>query len=565
MTWVDWTVLALTTLGIVVYGVVVSRRQSTQAFLGGSAELKWPTVGLAVMATQASAITFLSTPGQAYEDGLRFVQFYFGLPLAMIFLCATMVPLYHRLRVRTAYEYLEIRFDQKTRQLTAFLFLLSRGLAAGITLYAPAIVLSALLGWSLEATVIGMGVLTTVYTVTGGTSVVSRTQKHQMTVMLVGIGIAFFVVLSELPEGVGAHEAFLLGGALGKMNALDFSFDPTSRYTIWSGLTGGFFLSLAYFGTDQSQVQRYLANSTVTESRLGLLFNGLLKIPMQFVILLTGVMVFSFYLFTAPPAFFNSATRDAAMATAQGPAIAALEETHAAAFSARRAASLALLEAERQGATRDATAAREALSASHAALQQARADVKATIATALPGAETKDSDYIFLHFVMTHMPTGLLGILLAVILSAAMSSTAGELNALSSTTAVDFWQRSLRPSASDAERLVATRWFTVVWGGLAMAFASFAAMLDNLIQAVNILGSLFYGTVLGIFMVGLFLRRVSANAVFAAALVSQALVVALFLLTDLGFLWFNVVGCVTVMVLSLGLSAVWRQSAVPAP
>ncbi|SEL91144.1 transporter, SSS family [Stigmatella aurantiaca] len=557
MTLLDWLVLVGTTAFIVGWGLWRSRGESRTAegFLRGSQDLRWPTIGLSVMATQASAITFLSVPGQAYEDGMRFVQFYFGLPIAMVIISAVFVPIYYRLNVLTAYEYLESRFDLKTRLLGALLFLIQRGLASGITIYAPSIILSAIFGWPLEPTIVGMGALVILYTVTGGSKAVSQTQKQQMVVMLGGMAVAALVIVWRLPEHVSFSRAVDVAGALGRMNVVSFDFDFQDRYNFWSGITGGLFLSLSYFGTDQSQVGRYLTGRSVAESRLGLLFNGVLKIPMQFLILFVGLLVFVFYQFTAPPLLFNQPLRSRVQATAQAGEFAALEEKWLQVQEQKRA------EADRYVAAREAgdpaaeAGARERLQAAARTAETVRKEAKAVVSRALPGSETKDSDYIFISFVKDWMPSGLVGLLITVILAAAMSSIASELNALGATTTVDFYRRLLRRDATDRQVLVASKLFTVLWGLVAVAFASFASLLDNLIQAVNILGSLFYGTVLGLFLVAFFLRHVRGNAVFVAALLSQGMVLGLFAFSSIGYLWFNVIGCALTVVLGVILQA----------
>lgn len=557
MTPLDWTVLLGTTLFIAIWGVFRYRGARTMdGYLRGDSSLTWPTIGLSVMATQASAITFLSVPGQAYEDGMRFVQFYFGLPLAMIVVAAVFVPIYYRLKVYTAYEYLESRFDLKVRLLGALLFLISRALAAGITIYAPAILLSSILGWPLHVMNIAIGFTVIVYTVAGGSKAVSQTQKQQMLVVLAGLVAAGAVACGSLPEDVSVGDAVGLAGELGRMNAVDFSFDLNDRYNFWSGITGGFFLALAYFGTDQSQVGRYLHGKSVTESRLGLLFNGMLKIPMQAGILFLGVMVFALHIFTPPPVFWNTPTLEAARGSADGAIIAEVEARWDDAVEARRVAAVEHL---RAGAapTADARAGhvdrlaqtRATLVAAQQAMDAIREEAKAKIVAAVPKAEPKDHDYIFLGFALSHLPAGLLGLLIAVILSAAMSSTASELNALGSTTTIDLYRRRWG-DAADAHYLRASKLFTIMWGLFAVAFASFVSLLDNLIQAVNILGSLFYGTVLGLFLVAFFLRWVGATAVFWAAVVAEVAVVAVFAATDVGFLWYNVIGCGVVCALA---------------
>lgn len=559
MTGLDWSVLLGTIAFIVAYGVWKTRGiTTTEGYLRGGNELKWHTVGLSIMATQASAITFLSMPGQAYEDGMGFVQFYFGLPIAMVVISVVIVPIYYRLRVYTAYQYLESRFDVRVRMLGAFLFLVSRGLAAGITIYAPAIILSSLMGWSLNATNLAIGVLVILYTVMGGTKAVSQTQKQQMVIMLGGILFAAIVMIDQLPEGVSLDGAVAAAGALGKTEVVDLSFDLTSRYNIWSGVLGGFFLAMAYFGTDQSQVQRYLSGQSVAQSRLGLLFNGMLKIPMQFVILFVGVLVFVFYLFQPPPVFFNEPARQQVYQTQYAGQMADIEKAWTKAFERRRDRARDLVNAVEAGDAAAEAAAKKSLQEAHAEMTGLRKQAKATIKAADPDAETKDSDYIFLTFVLTALPAGMVGLLLAVILSAAMSSTASELNALGSTTTIDFYKRAFKPEASDKHYLRASKLFTMGWGLLAVAFATFASLLDNLIQAVNILGSIFYGTVLGIFLVGFFLKAVGARAVLAAAVVAQATVVVIFVATDIGYLWYNVIGCAVVVLLALMLQPILR-------
>lgn len=542
MTGLDWVVLFATIAAIVLYGVLASRRTTTVSeYLRGGRELGWWTVGLSVMATQASAITFLSTPGQAFEDGMGFVQFYFGLPLAMIVVAAVFVPIFYRLDVYTAYEYLERRFDVRMRLIGAALFLVSRGLAAGITIYAPSIILSSILGWPLDVLNVAIGLLVIVYTVSGGTVAVSRTQKQQMIVIMAGMFLAAGILIYKLPTGVDLDGATAVAGALGRMEIIDLDLELDSRYNLWSGLAGGFFLALSYFGTDQSQVQRYLAGRSVVEGRLGLLFNGFVKIPMQAFILYVGVLLFVYHLFFRGPVFFNEALWEETDAPAEKQAI---EERYEAAFEARRAAALAFLEAR---ATGDGLLpARVALVTSSQEVDEARAEAKALVLRRGPRPETEDADYVFVRFVLHALPSGVVGLLIAVILSAAMSSTASELNALGTTTMVDFWRRLRGPPPSERVGLLLSKGFTALWGLVALAFATFASLFDNLIEAVNVLGSIFYGTVLGIFVVAFFFRWIGARAVFVGALAGQATVLFLFASSDLGFLWYNVVGCIVV-------------------
>lgn len=566
MTGLDWSVLVGTIVFIVGYGVWRTRGiQTADQYLRGDGDLKWHTVGLSIMATQASAITFLSMPGQAYEDGMRFIQFYFGLPLAMVVISVVIVPIYYRLRVYTAYEYLETRFDVKTRMLGAALFLISRGLAAGITIYAPAIILSTILDWPLYLTNVAIGGFVIVYTVSGGTKAVSQTQKHQMVVMLGGMILAAIVMINQLPEDVSLDAAVTTAGALGKMNVVDTGFDLSNRYNVWSGVLGGFFLALSYFGTDQSQVQRYLGGQSIAQSRLGLLFNGMLKIPMQFLILFVGVLVFVFYLFQPPPVFFNEPARQRVYESELAPQMADVEARWKSQFEERREHARDLVAAVEAGDPEAERVARMQLVTAHATMNAHRAEAKAVVKAADPRAETKDSDYIFISFVIGFLPAGLVGLLLAVILSAAMSSTASELNALGSTSTIDFYKRAFKKDGTDRHYLVASKVLTVVWGLLAVAFATFASLLDNLIQAVNILGSLFYGTVLGIFLVGFFLKWVRGNAVFLAAIVAEATVVAFFLFSEVGFLWFNLIGTGVVVILAIAFQALLPTRRTPEP
>lgn len=556
----DWLILLGTIAGIVLYGAWRSSgMRDVHSFVSGDAALKWPTIGLSIMATQASAITFISTPGQGFADGMRFVQFYLGLPLAMIVISAVFVPVYYRLKVRTAYEYLEHRFDARVRLFGGVLFLIGRGLATGITIYAPSIILSQILGWPLHATIWAMGGVVVVYTVLGGTRAVSITQKQQMIVMLSGLAVAAVVVIVRLPDRVSLGDAIQVAGALGRVNPVSFDLDFASRYNFWSGLTGGFFLALSYFGTDQSQVQRYLSGSSVAESRLGLLFNGIFKVPMQFLILFIGVMVFVFYIFTRPPMHFDQPTM-AQVAASHGAEVRALEARHDHAFGERRDAAIAFIAAR---GTPDEAATRAALVDAEHRFDAVHDDAKQLIKRALPGAETRDTDYVFLSFVLTHLPVGLVGLLIAVILCAAMSAVASGLIALGVTTTVDFYLRLRqalgKPAASAKHDLRVSQLATIVWALIAIGFASVASLFANLIEAVNILGSIFYGTILGLFVVAFFVKRVTATPVLIGAVVAQTLVVVLFVASDLGFLWYNVIGCATVVVVSSVMQVFWEK------
>jgi solute:Na+ symporter, SSS family len=561
VTALDWLVLVGTLAVIVGYGTWRSRGpRDADSYVRGDGTLRWPTIGLSIMATQASAITFISTPAQGFADGMRFVQFYFGLPLAMIVISAVFVPVYYRLRVRTAYEYLEHRFDVRVRILGGALFLIGRGFATGITLYAPSIVLSQILGWPLQPTIWAIGLLVIAYTMLGGAQAVSITQKQQMIVMLTGLGVAAVVVIGKLPDAVSVGDAVHLAGALDRMQPVTFDVDLKDRFNLWSGLIGGFFLSLSYFGTDQSQVQRYLSGASITESRLGLLFNGMFKVPMQFLILFTGVMVFVFYLFTRPPVYFDAPTLERLRAAAPAE-VAALEARHDEAFAARSAAAIAFLEAR---GTPAEDAGRELLRAAAGRAEAVHKETGKLVKRVLPGVQVAESDHVFLSFVLDFIPSGLVGLLIAVIMCAAMSAVASGLTSLGATTSVDFYlrYRQARGRPSDPKQaLLASRLSTLAWGGLVLAFASFATVFDNLVVAVNVFGSLFYGPILGLFVVAFFLPRVTATPVFVGALASQALIVGLYLWSDIVFLWFNVIGCAAVVIVSLVLQAVLPRRA----
>ena len=544
MSGIDWAVL-LGTLGLIVgYGTYMTRKSAGLAgYLKGGSDMKWLTIGLSVMATQASAITFISTPGLAYENGMEFIQNYFGLPIAILIVCVVFIPIYYRLKVYTAYEYLEQRFDVRIRLITASLFMLSRGLAAGITIYAPAIIISVMLGWSLELTILLVGILVIVYTVSGGTKAVSLTQKWQMTVILLGMGIAFGILLNRMPEEVSFLGALDLAGASGRMNVVDFSFDFSKRYTFWSGITGGLFLALSYFGTDQSQVQRYLSGKSIKESRLGLLFNALLKIPMQFMILLTGVLVFVFYQFEAHPVLFNKAAVQTAQESKYKAEFQDIENQHQQFHKEKKAAYL-------DYARQPTDAKKETLLALDKKAKSVRDQAREVVLKADPDQSSRDSDYVFLTFILNYLPQGLVGLLIAVIISAAMSSTAGEINALSSTTMVDFYQRFSKTEKSDTQSVNLSKWLTLGWGILAIIFALSAQLVENLIEAVNILGSVFYGTILGVFLTAFFLKKVGSRAVFTGIIVGQLTVFVLFYYEAVGYLWFNVIGCAIVMIVS---------------
>jgi len=564
----DWIILSGTLVFIVVYGVWKTRgSKDVNDYVRGGNQSKWWTIGLSVMATQASAITFLSTPGQAFHDGMGFVQFYFGLPLAMIIICLVFVPIYHKLKVYTAYEFLESRFDLKTRSLAAILFLIQRGLAAGITIFAPSIILSAVLGWDLRTLNIIIGTLVIIYTVSGGTKAVSMTQKQQMFIIMLGMFIAFFFILGYLPEDIGFKKALKIAGASDKLNILDFSLDTKSRYTFWSGITGGLFLALAYFGTDQSQVQRYLSGKSVRESQLGLIFNGIFKIPMQFFILLVGVMVFVFYQYNPSPLNFNPVATQGVLNSEYADDYKVLQERQVA------------LEAEKTMAQNEFSIALEINE--HTAIEAAKMQIininrkdstnrvaaKTLISQADDSIETNDKDYVFIHFILNNLPKGLIGLLLAVILSAAMSSTASELNALGTITALDLYKRNKKEVLSEKQYVQVSKAFTLLWGIVAIFIACIANLFDNLIQLVNIIGSIFYGNVLGIFLLAFFFKYVKGNAVFFAAILTQLLICITYYnliyiypsgQEKLGYLWLNFIGAVLVIVTALSFETLDR-------
>ena len=555
---IDWFILISTLAFIVGYGTWKTRKnKDLDGYLRGGSDMGWLTIGLSVMATQASAITFISTPGLAYESGMGFVQNYFGLPLALIIVCVVFLPIYYKLKVYTAYEYLEGRFDLKVRILTASLFLVQRGLAAGITIYAPAIILSTMLGWNLSFTILLVGILVIVYTVSGGTKAVSLTQKWQMSVILLGMGIAFYILLNSMPEGIGLFESLQIAGASGRMDVVDFSFDLDKRYTFWTGITGGLFLALSYFGTDQSQVQRYLSGKSLKQSRMGLVFNAILKIPMQFMILLTGVLVFVFYQFEQHPVLFNQVAIEEVRQSEFASEFKEIEEKHAIFHAKKKKAILAYTKAPNKE--------KDALLNLDKRGKEIRNEAKAIVLKANKDQSSKDSDYVFLTFFLNYLPKGIMGLLIAVIISAAMSSTAGEINALASTTMVDFYQRLGKKELNDQEKVTVSKWFTLLWGAIAITFALFARLVENLIEAVNILGSVFYGTILGVFLTAFFLKFVKAKSVLIAAILAQAIVFILFFSKqiDISYLWYNLIGCALVffgaLIIQFGFLAVEKK------
>lgn len=562
----DWIILAITLLSIIGYGIWKSRdTKNIEGYLLADRKMPWYHVGLSVMATQASAITFLSAPGQGYSDGLRFVQFYFGLPLAMVVLCITFIPMYRKLNVFTAYEFLEKRFDSKTRTLTAFLFLLQRGLSTGITIYAPAIILSTILNIDVNYTIVINGLLVIGYTVYGGAKAVSYTQLFQMCVIFSGLILAAYMVVHLLPEQVSFSDALHLSGKMGRINAIATSFDLNNKYNIWSGIIGGFFLQLSYFGTDQSQVGRYLTGKSVAQSRLGLVMNGLIKIPMQFFILLIGVMVFAFYQFHQAPVFFNKAEISQIEKSVYKSEYHQLENAYAKAHVEKQAKVTALVEAIHSGNEEAIETAGQQVRYANAESDAIRGKVAQLMKKNSPTADTNDTNYIFLTFITQQLPVGVVGLLIAIIFLASMGSMASGLNSLASTTVVDFYKRRRRAGSREPDYLSVSRWTTVAWGIFCIITAFYASRVGNLIEAVNILGSLFYGTILGIFLVAFYLKRVSGTAVFFGALIAEAFIVYAWLTNLTAFLWLNVIGCLAVMLFAYLIQALIdsRKTQVP--
>lgn len=559
MSEVDWVVLIATLLFITIYGIARNlNNQTADTYVIGNRDMKWYAICISIMTTQASAVTFISTPGQGFEDGMRFVQFYFGLPLAMIVLSAVFVPLYYKMRVRTAYEFLESRFDLKTRSLTSVLFLIQRAMGAGLTIYAPAIVLSVVMSWDLQWTIVALSILTIAYTTLGGYKAVAQTQQYQMIVIFLGLILTFLILLYKLPEGIGLSETLSLAGQSGKLNLVNFKVDLEDRYNVWSGVIGGFFLFMSYFGTDQSQVGRYLSGASIRESRMGLLFNGVLKIPMQFFILLLGVMVYVFFIFNKAPVHFNPVNTRAVEKSSYHHEWEQLNDDYNILFNKRQEAYLSSLS---QPGTRSSE-----IAGYDDDLKTLRNKADSLILLADPGLDVNDKDYVFISFVLRYLPVGMIGLLIAVIFSSSMSSKASELNALASTSIVDIYRRSIRRNRSDRHYLQATKWTTVIWGLLAMLFAMFCSLFENLIQAVNIVGSLFYGAVLGVFAVAFFFKKVGGTAVFWAAVVSEIFILALYLLGEYGilqiaFLWYNLIGCALVILLGHILQGIMKSRA----
>ncbi|RBL90765.1 sodium:solute symporter [Chitinophaga flava] len=562
MSSLDWVVLISTLTIIILYGIWKSRgKQNMESYFLGNQAMPWYIVLLSIIGTQASAITFISAPGQAYTDGMRFVQYYFGLPLAMVVLCITFVPIFHKLKVYTAYEFLEKRFDLKTRTLASFLFLVQRGLSTGISICAPSIILSSLLGWNLYWTNMIMGGMLIIYTVAGGTRAVAYTQTLQLAIIFGGMFLAGWMVVHLLPADIGFKQALQVSGKMDKLNVIVTKFDWNDKYNIWSGLIGGFFLALSYFGTDQSQVGRYLTARSIKESRMGLLMNGLVKVPMQFLILLIGAMVFVFYLYFRAPIFFNESQLARVRNTSQGPALQQLENKYNS-LSTRKQQQVKDLAAalETKDAASTAVAKKALLQTDEQALA-IRKEALTLMKKADPTADTNDTNYIFLHFVVNSLPKGLVGLLVAIIFLAAWGSIAAALNSLASTTVIDVYQRLYNGHGTPEHYMRISKLWTLIWGVFCIVVAQFASGLGSLIEVVNILGSWFYGVTLGIFMVAFYLKRVGGTATFWAAIAAEAVVLAMYGLEQVSFLWLNAIGCILVIVFAMILQPFIKKPA----
>lgn len=550
MAGLDWFVLLSTVAIIIGYGIWKTKgSKNIQGYLLGGNEAKWWTVGLSVMATQASAITFLSTPGQAYHDGMGFAQFYFMLPVAMVIICITFIPLFYKLKVYTAYEFLESRFDLKTRTLTSSLFLIQRGLATGITIFAPAIIISSVMGWSLNMTTIIVGVISILYTVTGGTKAVHVTHKHQMIIILLSLFLIFFILLNQITTDYSFSENLLIAKANNKLELIDFTFDINERYNIWSSFAA-IFLFLSYFGTDQSQVQRYISGKSIKESRLGLVMNGIMKVPLQIFILFLGIMVFLFYQTNKAPVFFNQQVTEVIKQSDRADEFNQLESSYNTLIDQRTIANSDLVQAKRSN--NDAAINAAMIQVGEIGKQESsiRSEVKELIKSYDADLESNDKDYVFISFILNYLPNGLIGLLLAVIFFAAMSSTASELNALAATTTVDIYKRNFVKNGSDMHYVNASKFWTLFWGVVAILFASVGSLFENLIQFVNIIGSIFYGTILGIFLVAFYFKKIKANAIFITAVITEAIVVSIFFMDIVPFLWLNVIGTMGVIILA---------------
>jgi len=561
MTTFDYLILFLTLLAIAVYGVWHTRgRRNLDAYTKGAGRTPWFIIGLSVMATQASAITFISTPGQGYQSGMGFVQNYFGAPFALIIICIFFLPMFTKLNIYTVYEFLGRRFDYKTRLLGVLLFLLQRGIGAGITIYAPAIVLSTVMGWPLQATIIASGLVVTTYTVTGGTDAVTHTQKYQVAVIFAGMITAFFILLSRMPANVSFGDALSIAGGLDKLNAVNFSVDPGMRYTFWTGTIGGMFLALSYFGTDQSQVQRYTSGHSLRDSRLGLIFNAIFKIPMQFFILLLGTLVFVFYQFEKPPVFFNQTTWSREVARDPDGRLEALANRFDEIHAEKKDSIERWVDARNAGDTAAAAAAKQEVMQAHAASEAVRAETKTTLSEIDPGVETNDADYVFITFILNYLPHGVIGLMIAAFFAATMSSKAGELNALGTATTVDLYRPIHGDIGSELHYVRASKLFTALWGGVAICFALFANLTENLIQAGNIVGSVFYGVPLALVLVAFFIRWIRGTAVFWSAIITQILILVSYFSLSISYLWYNLIGCAVCVLLALLLESIGRAA-----
>jgi Na+/proline symporter len=548
---VDWIVMSFFLGSVVAYGVWKTRgKKDINGYILADKSTPWYTITFSIMATQASAITFLSTPGQAYDDGMRFVQFYLGLPIAMVILSIFVVPHFHRLKIYTAYEFLEKRFDMKNRTFGSILFLMHRGLACGFTIFAPAVIISVLLGWDIRLTIFMIGGLVILYTATGGTDAVHKTHLLQMGIITVGMAVAFFWIFRLLPSDISFLDAAHVAGKMGKLNVINFAFDWKDRYNIWSGLIGGTFLFLSYFGADQSQVQRYLSGRSIAQSRFGLLANGVFKVPMQFAILLTGAMIFVFYQFVTPPLFFNSVETANVKNSSYAQSYEELETKYEQVHTEKQAHIRDMLAAIENQKDSDLDQSIQMLHKSQNSADEIKEEATALIQSANPDADTNDIDYIFLSFVITFLPVGLIGLILAAVLSASMSSTSAELNALASVTIVDIYKRIFKKNASARHYLIASKLATVFWGIYAINFALFANRLGSLIEAVNILGSLFYGTILGIFIIAFFFKKIGGDATFIAALIAEIVVLICHFFIKVPWLWLTLIGCVVLVILA---------------
>jgi len=551
MSRIDWIVMLFFLLFVAAYGIWKTRgKKDIKGFFLANRSVPWYAITLSIMATQASGITFLSTPGQAFMDGMRFVQFYFGQPIAMVILCITVVPIFHKLKVYTAYEFLEQRFDLKNRALGSILFLISRGLAAGFTVFAPALIISVILGWDIRFTIFLIGGLVIVYTASGGTDAVNKTHLLQMMIITVGMGTAFVMIFRLLPTDISFVDAVHVAGKMGKLNVINLAFDWTDRYNIWSGLIGGTFLAFSYFGTDQSQVQRYLSGRSVAQSRIGLLANGMVKVPMQFSILFTGAMIFAFFQFVVPPLFFNPVETAKVKNSSYAEAYQELESKYSRIHLEKQVHLRDMLTAMDTDNDSDLGVALEKVRHSRESELGIRDEATQLMQKADPNADTDDTNYVFLSYVINYLPVGLIGLILAAVLSASMSSTSAELSALASVTVVDIYKRVFKKQASDRHYLIVSKLAIVFWGIYAINFALFANRMGSLIEAVNILGSLFYGTILGLFLIAFYFKRIGGNATFLAAIIAEITVLACFFFSDIPYLWFNVIGCVILIALA---------------